>query len=78
MSWTEEEVQTTPAHFDWQWKVYANALVDRYDDEEICQSNLTFKSCDQTKKICSFDIENFFTFYGYTMSKLMVKPLFTD
>ena len=65
-------------HPDWQWHDVVESLVEkRNDGEELRASNILLELCTLIKRVCNFNIMNFFTFYGIIMNKISVKTLFT-
>ena len=78
LDWINNDIQSIVVHFDWWWKDVMEALVEkRYDKKEFKESNIFFELCILIGRVCSFNTENFFTFYRMIIENIDVKPPFT-
>ena len=77
MDWTDEEVRSTLPDHNCQLPSSMQSLVEKYDSQELERSNMIFRPCDATERVCSYDTEEFFMFQCYTMAKFWVRPQFT-
>ena len=78
VSWIDNGIQSIVIHFDWRIKDAIKALIERrYNRKELRKGNILFELCVPTERVCSFDMKNFFTFYGMIMEKICMMALFT-
>ena len=59
MDWTDEEVHLTLPDHSWQLPSSIQSLTEKYDFQELERSNMLFRPYDPTKRVCSYDKEEF-------------------
>ena len=69
MDWIDEEVHSTLPDHNWQSPSSMQSLVEKYDSQELERSNMIFRPCDATERVCSYDTKELFMFQCYTMAK---------
>ena len=76
-NWVNCEIWLTPTSFDWCQKDYMESLAEKYDEWEFRRSNMLFISCIPSKRVRSYDTQNFLMFFSYPMLRFGIKPPFT-